>query len=116
MAKTADIIIVGAGVVGCSVAYHLARMGVKGILVLDRGQIGGEASGAAAGILAPECEAGGPGPFLDFCLAARRYYERLAPELKESTRIDIEYLAWGILHLLHHEGEGGGGGGDPAQG
>lgn len=105
MAKTADIIIVGAGVVGCSVAYHLARMGVKGILVLDRGEIGGEASGAAAGMLAPQCEAGGPGPFLDFCLAARRYYERLAPELKELTRIDIEYLDWGILYLLDEEGD-----------
>ena len=105
MAKTADVIVVGAGVVGCSVAYHLARMGVKGILVLDRGQIGGEASGAAAGMLAPQCEAGGPGPFLDFCLAARRYYERLAPELKESTRIDIEYLDWGILYLLDDEGD-----------
>jgi len=105
MAKTADIIIVGAGVVGCSVAYHLARMGVKGILVLDRGQIGGEASTAAAGMLAPQCEAPGPGPFLDFCLAARRYYERLAPELKEIARTDIEYLDWGILHLLDEEGD-----------
>jgi glycine oxidase len=104
MAKSADIIIVGAGVVGCSVAYHLALMGVKGILVLDRGQIGGEASGAAAGMLAPQCEAAGPGPFLDLCLAARRYYERLAPELKERTRIDIEYLRWGILYLLDNEG------------
>lgn len=105
MAKTADVIIVGAGVVGCSVAYHLARMGVKGILVLDRGQIGGEASGAAAGMLAPQCEAASPGPFLDLCLAARRYYERLEPELKELTRIDIEYLGWGILYLLDEEGD-----------
>src|SRR3989304_568926 len=104
MAKTADIIIVGAGVVGCSVAYHLARMGVKGILVLDRGQIGGESSTAAAGMLAPQCEAPGPGPFLDFCLAARRYYERLAPELEEVARTDIEDLDWGILHLLGGEG------------
>ena len=105
MAKTADIVIIGAGVVGCSVAYHLARMGVKGILVLDRGQIGGEASGAAAGMLAPQCEATGPGPFLDLCLAARRYYERLEPELKDLTRIDIEYLDWGILYLLDEEGD-----------
>lgn len=105
MAKAADVIIVGAGVVGCSVAYHLARMGVKGTLVLDRGEIGGEASGAAAGMLAPQCEATGPGPFLDFCLAARRYYERLAPELKDLTRIDIEYLRWGSLYLLDQEGD-----------
>lgn len=105
MAKAADVLIVGAGVVGCSAAYHLARMGVKGILVLERGEIGGEASGAAAGMLAPQCEATGPGPFLDFCLAARRYYERLAPELKDATRIDIEYLDWGILYLLDEEGD-----------
>src|SRR3970282_170332 len=105
MAKTADILIVGAGVVGCSVAYHLARMGEKGILVPGLGQICGEASTAAAGMLAPQCEAPGPGPFLDFCLAARRYYERLAPELKELTRIDIEYLDWGVLYLLDQEGD-----------
>lgn len=105
MAKTADIIVVGAGIVGCSVAYHLARRGVKGVLVLERGRIGGEASGAAAGMLAPQCEAAGPGPFLDLCLAARRYYERLAPELKDLTRIDIEYLDWGILYLLDEEGD-----------
>ncbi|MFQ5656611.1 MAG: glycine oxidase ThiO [Candidatus Methylomirabilales bacterium] len=105
MAKIADVIIVGAGIVGCSVAYHLARKGVKGVLVIDRGETGGEASGAAAGMLAPQCEASGPGPFLDFCLAAREDYERLALELKDLTRIDIEYLKWGILYLLDQEGD-----------
>ena len=105
MAKTADVIVVGAGVVGCSVAYHLAQKGVKRVLVLDRGAVGGEASGAAAGMLAPQCEAAGPGPFLDFCLAARQHYEGLAPELKDLTRIDIEYLRWGILYLLDEEGD-----------
>ena len=105
MAKTADVIVVGAGVVGCSVAYHLAQKGVKRVLVLDRGAVGGEASGAAAGMLAPQCEAAGPGPFLDFCLAARQHYEGLAPELKDLTRIDIEYLRWGILYLLDQEGD-----------
>jgi len=104
MAETADVIVVGAGVVGCSVAYHLAQKGVS-VLVLDRGGVGGEASGAAAGMLAPQCEAAGPGPFLDFCLAARQHYEGLAPKLQELTRIDIEYLRWGILYLLDEEGD-----------
>lgn len=105
MAKTADVIVVGAGIVGCAVAYHLAHKGVKGVVVLDRGAVGGEASGAAAGMLAPQCEAAGPGPFLDFCLTARNYYEQIAPELKDLTRIDIEYLRWGILYLLDEEGD-----------
>jgi glycine oxidase len=56
-------------------------------------------------MLAPQCEAAGPGPFLDFCLAARQYYEGLAPELKDLTQIDIEYLKWGILYLLDEEGD-----------
>ncbi|MFB3073658.1 MAG: NAD(P)/FAD-dependent oxidoreductase [Candidatus Methylomirabilales bacterium] len=90
MAETTDVIIVGAGVVGCSIAYHLAQKGVKRVVVLDRGEIGGEASGAAAGMLAPQCEAAGPGPFLDFCLAARQYYERLAPMLKDLAHVDID--------------------------
>ena len=107
MARTADVLVVGAGIVGCSVAYHLARMGPMGVIVLDQGFVGGEASGAAAGMLAPQCEAAGPGPFLDLCLAARRYYEQLKPELEDLTRIDIEYLQWGILHLIDEEGDEG---------
>jgi len=74
--------------------------GEGGVTVLDRGTIGCEASTAAAGMLAPQCEAPGPGPFLDFCLAARRYYEQLAPELKEISRTDIEYRDCGIIYLL----------------
>jgi glycine oxidase len=105
VAETTDVIIVGAGVVGCSIAFHLAQKGVKRVVVLDRGEIGGEASGAAAGMLAPQCEAAGPGPFLDFCLAARQYYEHLAPMLKDFAHVDIEYLSWGILYLLDEEGD-----------
>ncbi len=105
MAETTDVIIVGAGVVGCSIAYHLAEKGVKRAVILERGKVGGEASGAAAGMLAPQCEAAGPGPFLDFCLAARQYYEHLAPMLMDLTRVDIEYLRWGILYLLDEEGD-----------
>lgn len=105
MAKTAEVIIIGGGVIGCSVAYHLALAGVKDVLVLERGTVGGEASGAAAGMLAPQCEASGPGPFLDFCLAGRSYYERLSQELRELTGLDVEYLQWGTLYLLDEEGD-----------
>ena len=35
-----DAIVIGAGVIGSSVAYHLARLGAKNVLVLDRSQIG----------------------------------------------------------------------------
>jgi len=95
-----EVVIVGAGVVGCSVAYYLAKAGVEKVVVLEKGLVGCEASGEAAGMLAPQCEAEGPGPFLDFCLQGRAAFELLAEELKEITGINIEYLQRGLLYLI----------------
>lgn len=35
----ADILIVGAGITGCSIAYHLAQLGHKNVVVVDRGTV-----------------------------------------------------------------------------
>ena len=45
---SADCVIVGGGVVGCSLAYHLARGGRRPLL-LDRGELGGGSTGRCAG-------------------------------------------------------------------
>jgi len=37
--KTADTVIVGAGVVGCSIAFHLAQAGVRDVVVLERAHV-----------------------------------------------------------------------------
>ncbi len=47
-----DVLVVGAGVVGSSVAYHVARAGLQ-VVLLDKGKVAGEVSQAGAGILAP---------------------------------------------------------------
>src|SRR3954447_2807233 len=48
--KTASVVIIGAGVLGASVAYHLARRGWREILVLDRSHGPGQGStGKATG-------------------------------------------------------------------
>jgi sarcosine oxidase, subunit beta len=50
MSRTADVIVVGAGAVGCSVAYHLAAAGAGRVLVLERADaVGTGATGACAG-------------------------------------------------------------------
>lgn len=46
-----DAIVIGAGVIGSSVAYHLARLGAQKVLVLDRLQIGSGTSTQSSGIL-----------------------------------------------------------------
>ena len=62
-----DVIIVGGGVMGCGIALRLRQAGMK-VTVLERSIPGAEASSAAAGILAPQMESDGPGPFLELCL------------------------------------------------
>jgi sarcosine oxidase subunit beta len=46
-----DAIVIGAGVIGTSVAYHLARFGARNVLVLDRTQIGAGTTSQSSGIL-----------------------------------------------------------------
>jgi len=97
MMKT-DVLIVGGGIIGCALAYYLAKEGVRST-VLERGEIGGEASGASAGMLAPLAEAHGPGPFLDLALRSLRMFPTLVEELQELTGIDVGYWECGLLKV-----------------
>ncbi|HKP13430.1 MAG TPA: glycine oxidase ThiO [Blastocatellia bacterium] len=102
-----DVIIVGGGVIGCSVALRLAREGLK-VAIVERGRVGCEASRAAAGMLSPQAEASEPGPFLDLCLRSRAMYRDFAELLKDASGVDIEYRDEGTL-CVALEGEDAGG-------
>src|SRR3990172_8429337 len=94
--NSADVVIVGGGVIGCATAFFLAKAGLSP-LVLERDQLGCEASGEAAGMLAPQAETDHPGPFFEFGLAGRRLCASLEEELMDTTGIDIEHRQIGIL-------------------
>ena len=51
MSPSPDVIVIGAGVVGCSVAWHLAALGAGRVCVLERGEIGNGTSAMSSGIL-----------------------------------------------------------------
>jgi glycine oxidase len=85
-------LIVGAGVMGCSVAWKLALRGIE-VTVLERAIPGAEASSAAAGILAPLAESGRPGPLLDLGLASLDRYPAWAEALG-----DIGFHRGGVVH------------------
>jgi glycine oxidase len=95
VSKPLDALVIGAGVVGLAVARRLARAGRR-VRVLDRGAPGGEASSAAAGLLAPQIEAAEAGAALAFALAARDAYVPLVAELRAAGH-DVPLHRDGIL-------------------
>lgn len=91
-----DVLIVGGGVIGCTLALRLAQAGLK-VTVIERGQVGCEASRAAAGMLSPQAEAAEPGAFFDLCWQSKLLYRDFVAELKMLSGIDAEYRDEGTL-------------------
>lgn len=96
MRQTVDVAVVGGGVIGCSIAYHVAQRGAS-VVLLESDQIGAGASGAAAGMLAAQAEAHAPGPFLELLLRSRSLYPSFIEELHEESGLDVEYVRSGTL-------------------
>ncbi len=97
-AQTCDIIVVGGGVIGLSVADRLAREGLS-VTLLERGACGREASWAAAGVLKP----GNPnrrGPMQQLQRASLAMFADYCADLHDRTGIDPEYIACGAIELL----------------
>ncbi|HTH50550.1 MAG TPA: glycine oxidase ThiO [Pyrinomonadaceae bacterium] len=106
MSTTTDILIIGGGVIGLSIARELHRAGIRDITIVDKGTCGREASWAAAGMLSPQAETDGPGPFLDLCLRSRDLYPELAADLLNETGVDIELDQTGTIGLAFNDLEG----------
>ncbi|MBV9613851.1 MAG: glycine oxidase ThiO [Ktedonobacteraceae bacterium] len=99
MKATTDVIIVGGGVIGCAIAYFLRKQQID-VVLLERGEIGGQASSAAAGLLAPLGPLSGPGPFADLVLAGFSSLLSLVPELEDSSGIRMGYERTGALRVV----------------
>src|SRR3954454_8992719 len=88
---TPDTSIIGAGLIGLSVAWRLAQRGAR-VVVHEAGTIGGAASHVAAGMLAPvgEAEVGDAGRrLLDLSLRSLELWPGVAAELLEATGVDV---------------------------
>lgn len=93
-----EVIVVGGGAIGAACARELARSG-RQVLVLEPGTDEGASWRAAAGMLAPQIEAGKDDPLFDLGIAGRQRYASLAGELRENTGIDIHFWQEGIARL-----------------
>ncbi|MDI3329001.1 MAG: glycine oxidase ThiO [Alicyclobacillaceae bacterium] len=94
----ADVAVVGSGLIGCSIAWHLARKGVR-TLVLEANSVGSGASFAGAGMLGAQVEMHEPGPLFELGLSSRAMFRNFCEELREQTGIDPEYVPEGIVRL-----------------
>lgn len=99
-----DVVIVGAGVIGCATAWELVKRGLR-VTVVEKGRPGCESSNAAAGMLAPETAEGREEPYAMLARMSRDLYAPLANELREASGVDIERQTNGHLHLLVNEHE-----------
>jgi glycine oxidase len=97
--ETADAVVVGGGVIGLAIARALARAHLGRIVLVERGQLGAEASHAAGGMLAAQAECDRADAFLELACASRDLYTELAAALLEETGINIELERTGTLYL-----------------
>jgi glycine oxidase len=97
--QTADVVIIGGGVIGLTVARALVQRGVRDVCVVERSALGTEASFAAGGILAPQAEANGRDQFFELACRSRELYPEFAAALREETGVDVELDATGTLYV-----------------
>lgn len=93
-----DVIIVGGGIVGAACARAIALTELT-VTLLDYGEEPGNATPAAAGMLAPLAETGQDDPLLSLSVLARDLYQELVPELIDRTGIVIPLWNHGILQV-----------------
>ena len=90
-----DVVIVGGGILGCTVAYYLTELGVTPTIVEAHG-IGSAASGLALGGLDPTGGAGIPGPVAPLAIESLRLHADLHAAIKAETGLDSSF------HRLSH--------------
>jgi sarcosine oxidase subunit beta len=96
--KTADVVIIGAGAVGASIAYHLARRGMRDVVVLERETVGAGSTSKAAGGIRVQF---GTRVEIEFSLRSIEFFQRFEDEMG----VPCDYRQEGYLILLADEAD-----------
>lgn len=102
MIRPHAIAVVGGGIIGMSVAWRLAQRGAN-VTVFEKGQVGGEASWAAAGMLSPGGELTEPrsSEHAEMYIRSRRQYKGFVEELGRESATAIDYLECGAIDVAY---------------
>ena len=94
--RTADVVIICAGAIGCSIAYHLARRGARDVVVLEREMVGSGSTSKAAGGIRVQF---GTRVEIEFSLRSIEFFTRFEDEMG----VPCDYRQEGYLILLSDE-------------
>lgn len=97
MPEKADAVIIGGGVMGCAIAYNLAKEGLKPV-VIEKSDIGGEASGSNGGGVRQSAR-----NLKEMPLAMESI--QIYGQLREELDMDVEYVRAGNLRLCTSQEE-----------
>lgn len=98
MPRPADIIVVGAGIVGCAIAYELARRGAS-VRVIEERTAGMGATQASAGMLAPYVEGATSPEFLELLVRSLGLFDDFMARVQSDSKVAIPYRCTGSLQV-----------------
>jgi glycine oxidase len=94
-----DVIVVGGGIIGASIAFELAQKGL-GVILLDRQEPGLEASWAAAGMLSPAPDAPEAAPLVPFARESHKLYPEFISLIEKASGTPVEFHRCGALEIF----------------
>src|SRR5262245_31828959 len=100
-----DIVVVGAGIVGCAIAYELARRGASVEIVDSRQPVGMGATQASAGVLAPYIEARDGNPLLELGVRSLGLFDDFITRVSSASGVPVAYRRTGTIDVAADEAE-----------
>ena len=101
MRRSADVVVVGGGIIGCAIARELARRGSRVRLIAR--EIAGGATHASAGMLAPYTEAHERGPLFDLTLRSLALYDDFVASVAADSSALIDYRRCGSVEVAEDD-------------
>ena len=92
----ADVLVIGAGVIGCTIAFELSSAGRR-VRVLDGRSPGGGASQASAGVLAPYVEGHDSRPLRDLGRRSLALYESFLARVVAASGVEVAFRQAGTI-------------------
>src|SRR6202166_5416026 len=99
--KTYDVLIVGGGIIGGSIAFELAQRNLR-VAVLDRQELMHEASWAAAGMLSPAPDCPAAIPLVPLARASLALYPKFVEAVENASGLRTGFRSGGAVEVIYH--------------